>query len=76
MDVILEVTARPDELRLTDLLGRSLGCISAVTPRRWRVYPSGAGVELLLGISQIELTSIDAALAKIEKRMRGMCLRP
>jgi hypothetical protein len=73
MDVVLVETARPDEWRLTDLLGRSLGCVSEVTPRRWRVYPSGAGVEILRGISQLEFASIDAAAAEIEKRIRGAC---
>jgi hypothetical protein len=76
MDVILKETARPDELRLTDLLGRSLGCVSEVMPRRWRVYPSGAGTEILSNICQVEFASIEAASAEIEKRIRGACQRP
>jgi hypothetical protein len=73
MDITVAQSAQPDEWFLTDLFGRSLGAIRQTSPGRFIVQPEGGAVETMSGISHAEFASLDAALADIEKRTRGIC---
>jgi hypothetical protein len=75
MDIIVTPSDRPNEWKLTDLLGRSLGVIQQTSLGRLTVQPEGGAVETMSGISHGVFASLDAALADIEKRTRGVCRR-
>jgi hypothetical protein len=76
MDVIVTPAEEGTVWQLTDLLGRSMGRITASAPRRFMIYyPEGHASETMAGIQQGPHASLDAALAEIERHTRGVCRR-
>lgn len=74
MDLIV---ARTDggEWTLTDLLGRTMGVIAESEPRAFVIRPEGHAVEAMAGLRPGPYTSVDDALAAIERHTRGVCRR-
>ena len=60
---------------LTDLLGRSMGHIAENEAKRFVIHPDGHALETMAGIGSGTYSSLDAALAEIEKHTRGICRR-
>jgi len=60
---------------LTDLLGRSMGCIAETSAEQFMIQPDGHSLETMAGIARGPHASLDSALAEIEKRTRGVCRR-
>lgn len=57
---------------LTDLLGRSMGRI--VEENTWfMIEPAGGALETMADMDPGPYSSLDAALADIEKHTRGVC---
>ena len=75
MDVIVTPTDDGRAWNLTDLLGRSMGQITEASPQHFTVHPAGHAVKTMAGIERGPFTSLDAALAAIEKHTRGVCRR-
>jgi hypothetical protein len=75
MDVIVTPAVEGTVWQLTDLLGRSMGRITASAPRQFMIYPEGHASETMAGIQQGPHASLDAALAEIERHTRGVCRR-
>ena len=75
MDVIVTSAEGGTVWQLTDLLGRSMGRITASAPRQFMIYPEGHASEAMAGIQQGPHASLDAALAEIERHTRGVCRR-
>ena len=75
MDVIVTPTEGGAVWQLTDLLGRSMGRITASAPRQFVIHPEGHASETMAGIRQGPHASLDAALAEIERHTRGVCRR-
>jgi hypothetical protein len=75
MDVIVTATEGGTVWQLTDLLGRSMGRITANAPRQFMIHPEGHALETMAGIDQGPHASLDAALAEIETHTRGVCRR-
>jgi hypothetical protein len=75
MDVIVTPAEGGTVWQLTDLLGRSMGRITASAPRQFMIYPEGHASETMAGIQQGPHASLDAALAEIERHTRGVCRR-
>ena len=75
MDVIVTPTEGGAVWQLTDLLGRSMGRITASAPRQFVIHPEGHASETMARIRQGPHTSLDAALAEIERHTRGVCRR-
>jgi hypothetical protein len=75
MDVIVTSAEGGTVWQLTDLLGRSMGRITASAPRQFMIYPEGHASETMAGIRQGPHASLDAALAEIERHTRGVCRR-
>ena len=76
MDVIV-TPASESAWELTDLLGRSMGRVSALegATGSFMIEPGGGAVETMAGINKGPYMSLDAALAAIEERTRGVCRR-
>lgn len=71
MDVT--VTREGHAWNLTDLLGRSMGRI-VQDSARFTIDPApGGGLETVRGIKTGPHSSLDAALAEIERHTRGVC---
>jgi hypothetical protein len=70
MDVIVTPAEGGTVWQLTNLLGRSMGRIAASAPRQLLIYSEGHASAYSKG-----LPSLDVALAEIERRTRGVCLR-
>jgi hypothetical protein len=75
MDVIVTPAEGGTVWQLTDLLGRSMGRITASAPRQFMIHPEGHASETMAGIQQGPHASLDAALAEIERHTRGVCRR-
>ncbi|TFW54393.1 hypothetical protein CT676_40510 [Bradyrhizobium sp. MOS001] len=76
MDVIVTPAEGGTVWQLTDLLGRSMGRITASAPRQFMIYPGGGHAsETMAGIQRGPHASLDAALAEIERHTRGVCRR-
>ena len=75
MDVIVTPAEGGAVWQLTDLLGRSMGRITASAPRQFVIHPEGHASETMAGIRQGPHASLDAALAEIERHTRGVCRR-
>jgi hypothetical protein len=73
MDVIVTPAEGGTVCQLTDLLGRSMGRITASVPRQFMIHPEGHASETMAGIQQGPHASLDAALAEIERHTRGVC---
>ena len=61
--------------KLADLLGRSMGSIRETHAAEFIITPDGQALETMAGIEKGPHASLDAALAEIEKRTRGVCRR-
>ena len=72
MDVIVTPAEGGAVWQLTDLLGRSMGRITASAPRQFMIHPEGHASETMAGIQQGPHASLDAALAEIERHTRGV----
>ncbi|MDA9494808.1 hypothetical protein XI08_38210 [Bradyrhizobium sp. CCBAU 11361] len=72
MDVIVTPAEGGTVWRLADLLGRSMGRITASAPRQFMIHPEGRASETMAGIQQGPHASLDAALAEIERHIRGV----
>jgi hypothetical protein len=75
LDVIVTPTEEGTVWRLTDLLGRSMGRITAHAPHQFMIHPAGHALETMAGIDKGPHASLDAALAEIETHTRGVCRR-
>jgi len=75
MDVIVTPAEGGTVWQLTDLLGRSMGRLTASAPRQLMIHPEGHALETMAGIQQGPHASLDAALAEIERHTRGVCRR-
>ena len=75
MDVIVTPAEGGTVWQLTDLLGRSMGRITASAPRQFVIHPEGHALETMAGIQHGPHASLDAALAEIERHTRGVCRR-
>jgi hypothetical protein len=76
MDVIVTRAEQGTMWHLTDLLGRSMGCIVQSGPHQFMILPEGHAVETMTGMQHGPHVSLDAALAEIERHTRGTCRRP
>jgi hypothetical protein len=76
MDVIVTRAEQGTMWHLTDLLGRSMGCIVQSGPYQFMIRPEGHAVETMMGMQHGPHVSLDAALAEIERHTRGVCRRP
>lgn len=75
MDVIVTLTEGGAAWELTDLLGRSMGFITAGPGDLFTIHPQGHAVETMAGMKTGPHPSLDAALAAIEMHTRGVCRR-
>jgi hypothetical protein len=75
MDVIVTPAEGGTVWRLTDLLGRSMGSISASASHEFTIHSEGQALETMAGIQRGQHASLDAALAEIERHTRGICRR-
>lgn len=75
MDVIVTPIEGGTAWRLTDLLGRSMGRVTAGESGQFTIYPEGHASATMAGMQQGPHASLDAALAEIERFTRGTCRR-
>jgi hypothetical protein len=75
MDVIVSSTNAGATWELTDLLGRSMGHITADPGGLFLIHPHDHAVETMSGMKLGPHPSLDAALAEIERHTRGVCRR-
>jgi hypothetical protein len=75
VDVIVIAEQGGAVWRLTDLLGRSMGNIRRDSTDCFTIHPEGHAFETMAGIPCGPHASLDAALAEIETRTRGVCRR-
>jgi hypothetical protein len=73
--VIVSPTHAGATWKLTDLLDRSMGHITAGLEDLFIIHPCGQAVETMSGMNLGPHPSLDAALAEIEKHNRGVCRR-
>ena len=64
MDVIVTLTDEGRTWNLTDLLGRSMGCIEKISDERFNIRPAGQALETMAAVAHGHYASLDAALAK------------
>lgn len=73
----MDVTVTPkggNSWELSDLLGRSMGRIVEWPVKGpFTIQPAGGALETMKGVKYGPHTSVDAALAEIEKCTRGVC---
>jgi hypothetical protein len=74
MDVIVTPAEGGTVWQLTDLLGRSMGRITASAPCQFMIHPEDHASETMAGIQQGPHASLDAALS-FERHTRGVCRR-
>src|SRR5260370_8017228 len=72
MDVIVTPAEGGTVWQLTDLLGRSMGRITASAPRQFMIYPEGHASETMAGIHQRPHPSPAAPLPAIERPTPGV----
>jgi hypothetical protein len=58
---------------MTDLLGRSMGCIVEEATACFSIHPAGNALDTLAALTRSTYSSLDDALAAIEKHTRGVC---
>ena len=75
MDVIVTSTNEGKTWNLTDLLGRSMGCIEKISDKHFNIRPAGHALETTVAVAHGHYASLDAVLAEIEKHTRGVCRR-
>ncbi len=75
LDVIVTPTDDGRAWNLTDLLGRPMGRITEASAQQFTIHPGGHALETMASIERGPFTSLDAALAAIEKHTRGVCRR-
>lgn len=73
MDVIVTPSEEGSAWTLTDLLGRSMGRVVTEAAGRVMIRPEGHAIETMTGMRMGPHSSLDAALAEIEKHTRGTC---
>lgn len=73
LDVIVTPTDDGKAWNLTDLLGRSMGCIAETSDQQLTIHPAGHALDTMGGMGHGPYLSLDAALAAIEKHTRGVC---
>lgn len=76
MDVI--VTAADDTRtvwNMTDLLGRSMGCVTESGKGNFTIHPDGEARVTMALLSPGPYGSLDIALSEIERHTRGTCRR-
>ena len=73
----MDITVTPSDdgktWTITDLLGRSMGCISAIDDRQFTIHPEGNALETMADMKLGPFASLDVALAEIERQTRGVC---
>ena len=52
-----------------------MGCVAETSAQQFIIEPEGHSLETMAGIVRGPYPSLDAALAEIEKRTRGVCRR-
>jgi hypothetical protein len=75
VDVIVIAAQGGTVWHLTDLLGRSMGNVREGASRQFMIYPEGHAFETMAEIHRGPYASLDAALAEIERHIRGVCRR-
>ena len=75
MDVIVTAAERGTVWQLTDLFGRSMGSITESGANQFTISPEGHALETMAGMPKGPHASLDAVLAEIERRTRGICRR-
>ena len=75
MDVIVTAAERGTVWQLTDLFGRSMGSITESGANQFTISPEGHALETMAGMQKGPHASLDAVLAEIERRTRGICRR-
>lgn len=76
MDVIVEMVAKePPTWSLVDLLGRKMGVVVENKPAQFTIQPAGMAVGTMEGLRGGPFSSLDLALAEIERHTRGVCRR-
>ena len=73
LDIIVTPTDDGKAWNLTDLLGRPMGRITEASAKQFTIHPDGHALETMAGIDHRPFTSLDAALAAIERHTRGVC---
>jgi hypothetical protein len=75
--VDITVTQRADEAAwlLTDLLGRPMGEITEEPAGEFRIVAAGQALETMKAMKHGPYSSLDAALAEIERFTRSACRR-
>ena len=73
MDVMV-VTDDATTWRLTDLLGRPMGTVVQDTTG-FHILPAGEATKTMGAVHRGPHATLDAALAEIETRTRGVCRR-
>jgi hypothetical protein len=73
MDVMV-VAEDATTWRLTDLLGRSMGTVVQET-KGFLIVPAGEAMKTMGAVHRGPHSTLDAALAEIETRTRGVCRR-
>ncbi len=74
MDLIVARTSDGD-WALTDLLGRTMGLIAESETQVFTIRPAGPAIEPMTGLRPGPYSSLDEALAAIERHTRGVCRR-
>ena len=75
MDVIVTAAERGTVWQLRDLFGRSMGSITESGANQFTFCPEGHALETMAGMQKGPHVSLDAVLAEIERRTRGICRR-
>jgi hypothetical protein len=57
------------------LLGRPMGRITEASAKQFTIHPDSHALETMVDLEHGSFTSLDAALAEIEKLTRGACRR-
>ena len=73
----IDVTPKPGEAAwlLTDLLGRSMGCVAEEPAGEFRIEPAGQALKTMESMKRGPFGTLDDALAEIERFTRGTCRR-
>ena len=74
MDVMVSRSKDKGAWTLTDLLGRSMGTIDQ-GEKGFVISPAGEALNTMRQVGRGPHKSLDAALAEIETRTRGLCRR-
>ena len=73
MDLIVSRALEGNAWDLTDLLGRPAARVIRTEPARFMIEPNQAESEAMARVPRGPHSSLDAALADIERHTRGVC---